>query len=178
MSTFGLSFVGRFDLFWSVLYQRFHCTLIWHKVSLFFVERLSSFKGDYLSFVGRFVLFWSVPYQRFHCTPIWHKVSLHAATEQLRTTMWTIQPTLCSQVAQDRSHMTTGRKAGLATLPNMGPTRERQQQYTMHVPLDRAVICLKSSAPKIVLYCSDNRFYCNTMCLLVCTAIYASSTNF
>ena len=39
------------------------------------VERLSSFRGDYvhmntfgLSFVGRFVLFQSVLYQRFHCS--------------------------------------------------------------------------------------------------------------
>ena len=47
---------------------------------LSFVERLSSFRGDFLwsvyvykstfglSFVERFVLFWSVLYRRFHCS--------------------------------------------------------------------------------------------------------------
>ena len=28
MSTLGLSFVGKFVLFWSVLYRRFHCIIM------------------------------------------------------------------------------------------------------------------------------------------------------
>ena len=31
---YGVTFVGRFVFFWSVLYRRFHCSLSWHHTDL------------------------------------------------------------------------------------------------------------------------------------------------
>ena len=60
MNTFGLSFVGRFVLFWSVLYQRFQCSCtvepqslgptekVWateKSVQINEVSRVSTFRG-------------------------------------------------------------------------------------------------------------------------------------